>query len=214
MISFYKSRTSPLDFLSSPTSRVRRRSQRSVPRCRGFPENRPRRRRSARWDRFSWFGLLPISSTATLGAVPTTFQAAKLIPALEAIPIQALEPRQKKKPEKIEVGGNSIFAGFSEPCRGSTRGGVVLSLSAPRGGRLARGDGKTNIRFPAGLILRDDVNPPPRTKNPEQSTLGLPNFDPRLGICPRRETVSANQKQPSDYEGPQQIPQHRHFRPR
>lgn len=54
-------------------------------------------RMSARWDRFSWFGLLPVSDSGTLGALPETFDAAKLIPALEAILIEALEPRQNRK---------------------------------------------------------------------------------------------------------------------
>lgn len=54
-------------------------------------------RMSARWDRFSWFGLLPVSETGEIGALPDTYNAAKLIPALEAILIEALEPRQNRK---------------------------------------------------------------------------------------------------------------------
>lgn len=54
-------------------------------------------RMSARWDRFSWFGLLPVSDTGMLGPLPETFAAAKLIPALEAVLIEALEPRQNRK---------------------------------------------------------------------------------------------------------------------
>ena len=54
-------------------------------------------RMSARWDRFSWFGLLPVSETGGLGALPETYDATKLIPALEAILIEALEPRQNRK---------------------------------------------------------------------------------------------------------------------
>lgn len=54
-------------------------------------------RMSARWDRFSWFGLLPVSDTGVLGALPDGYVAAKLIPALEAILIEALEPRQNRK---------------------------------------------------------------------------------------------------------------------
>jgi len=54
-------------------------------------------RLSARWDQFSWFGLLPISDTGTLGQMPTTVDAAKLAPALEAILVEALEPRQNRK---------------------------------------------------------------------------------------------------------------------
>ena len=54
-------------------------------------------RMSARWDRFSWFGLLPVSDSGQLSFLPETFDAAKLIPALEAILIEALEPRQNRK---------------------------------------------------------------------------------------------------------------------
>jgi hypothetical protein len=54
-------------------------------------------RMSARWDRFSWFGLLPVEETGALGALPSTYEAGKLIPALEAILIEALEPRQNRK---------------------------------------------------------------------------------------------------------------------
>jgi hypothetical protein len=54
-------------------------------------------RMSARWDRFSWFGLLPVSEAGTLGKLPSTFDATKMIPALEAILIEALEPRQNRK---------------------------------------------------------------------------------------------------------------------
>ena len=54
-------------------------------------------RMAARWDRFSWFGLLPVSEVGALGGLPATYEAAKMIPALEAILIEALEPRQNRK---------------------------------------------------------------------------------------------------------------------
>lgn len=54
-------------------------------------------RMAARWDRFSWFGLLPVSDEGKLGNLPNTYEAAKMIPALEAILIEALEPRQNRK---------------------------------------------------------------------------------------------------------------------
>ncbi|WP_309400043.1 HTH domain-containing protein [Cerasicoccus maritimus] len=54
-------------------------------------------RMAARWDRFSWFGLLPVSEKGTLGTMPESFDSQKLIPALEAILIEALEPRQNRK---------------------------------------------------------------------------------------------------------------------
>jgi hypothetical protein len=52
---------------------------------------------SARWDRFSWFGLLPVSDKGKIGSLPENYGAAKIIPALEAILIEALEPRQNRK---------------------------------------------------------------------------------------------------------------------
>ena len=54
-------------------------------------------RLAARWDRFSWFGLLPVSDTGVLGDLPRHYEGAKVIPALEAILIEALEPRQNRK---------------------------------------------------------------------------------------------------------------------
>ena len=54
-------------------------------------------RLSSRWDRFSWFGLLPVSESGKLGKMPATYPSPKLIPALEAILIEALEPRQNRK---------------------------------------------------------------------------------------------------------------------
>ena len=54
-------------------------------------------RLSSRWDRFSWFGVLPVSDTGSLGTLQEIFEASKLLPALEAILIEALEPRQNRK---------------------------------------------------------------------------------------------------------------------
>lgn len=54
-------------------------------------------RLAARWDRFSWFGLLPVSDTGQLKALPKSYESAVIIPALEAILIEALEPRQNRK---------------------------------------------------------------------------------------------------------------------
>lgn len=54
-------------------------------------------RLSVRWDRFSWFGLLPVSEEGKLGKLPAAFDADKLIPAFEAVLIEALEPRQNRK---------------------------------------------------------------------------------------------------------------------
>jgi hypothetical protein len=52
---------------------------------------------TSRWDRFSWFGLLPISETGSLGNMPESYEAIKIIPAVEAIMVEALEPRQNRK---------------------------------------------------------------------------------------------------------------------
>lgn len=52
---------------------------------------------SSRWDRFSWFGLLPISESGSMGKMPESYEAIKIIPAVEAILIEALEPRQNRK---------------------------------------------------------------------------------------------------------------------
>jgi len=54
-------------------------------------------RLSSRWDRFSWFGVLPVSEQGELGMMPESFSGSQLLPALEAILIEALEPRQNRK---------------------------------------------------------------------------------------------------------------------
>lgn len=54
-------------------------------------------RLSSRWDRFSWFGVLPVSDDGKLGAMPESFVGSTIIPALEALLIEALEPRQNRK---------------------------------------------------------------------------------------------------------------------
>jgi hypothetical protein len=54
-------------------------------------------RMATRWDRFSWFGLLPVSEKGELGALPQSHYASKLIHAMEAVLIEALEPRQNRK---------------------------------------------------------------------------------------------------------------------
>lgn len=54
-------------------------------------------RLKSRWDRFSWFGLLPISEAGKLEKMSESYEAIKIIPAVEAIMIEALEPRQNRK---------------------------------------------------------------------------------------------------------------------
>lgn len=56
-----------------------------------------RDRLSTRWDRFSWFGVLPVSDKGDLQDQPGGYGAKKILPALEAILIEALEPRQNRK---------------------------------------------------------------------------------------------------------------------
>ena len=50
-----------------------------------------------RWNRFSWFGLLPVNNSGTLGDLPDSFSSSMMIPTLEAVLIEALEPRQNRK---------------------------------------------------------------------------------------------------------------------
>ena len=52
---------------------------------------------AVRWDRFSWFGLLPVTDDGKLSKQPDQYKAESVIPALEAILIEALEPRQNRK---------------------------------------------------------------------------------------------------------------------
>lgn len=54
-------------------------------------------RLSTRWDRFSWFGLLPVSDKGNFGSLPSKYAGTNIIPALEAILLEALEPRQNRK---------------------------------------------------------------------------------------------------------------------
>jgi len=54
-------------------------------------------RLTTRWDRFSWFGVLPVSEKGELGILTETFESSKFLPALEAILIEALEPRQNRR---------------------------------------------------------------------------------------------------------------------
>lgn len=54
-------------------------------------------RMSARWDRFSWFGIRPVSEKGKIGSQPETYSANMLIPSLEAILIESLEPRQNRQ---------------------------------------------------------------------------------------------------------------------
>ena len=54
-------------------------------------------RLATRWDRFSWFGLRLVSEDGKLGILPATYDSKFLIPVLEALLIEATEPRQNRK---------------------------------------------------------------------------------------------------------------------
>jgi hypothetical protein len=54
-------------------------------------------RLATRWNRFSWFGLVPVTDSGSLGTMPSNYDSSKLVPALEAILVEALEPRQNRK---------------------------------------------------------------------------------------------------------------------
>jgi hypothetical protein len=54
-------------------------------------------RLATRWDRFSWFGLKPVSESGELKPIAASYSSQLIIPALEALLIEALEPRQNRK---------------------------------------------------------------------------------------------------------------------
>ena len=55
-------------------------------------------RLGGRWDRFSWFGVLPvIEKTGELGQPQDNFSVDALITTMEALLIEGLEPRQNRK---------------------------------------------------------------------------------------------------------------------
>lgn len=55
-------------------------------------------RLGGRWDRFSWFGILPVTPEGKLADGPSeTFTIENLIATMEALLIEGLEPRQNRK---------------------------------------------------------------------------------------------------------------------
>jgi hypothetical protein len=55
-------------------------------------------RLNGRWDRFSWFGVLPVKENGTLAATPPeAFTIENLIATMEALLIEGLEPPQNRK---------------------------------------------------------------------------------------------------------------------
>lgn len=65
-------------------------------------------RLSFRWDRFSWFGLKPVAEDGTLGALPNNYSADNMIATLEAILIEAMEPRLNRQRGQ-ELGEREFF---------------------------------------------------------------------------------------------------------
>ena len=55
-------------------------------------------RLSGRWDRLSWFGILPVRPDETWASSPSeTFNLENLIATMEALLIEGLEPPQNRK---------------------------------------------------------------------------------------------------------------------
>jgi hypothetical protein len=54
-------------------------------------------RLSGRWDRFSWFGFRPVSETGLLGEIREMYNSELIISMLEAVLIEAIEPRQNRR---------------------------------------------------------------------------------------------------------------------
>ena len=55
-------------------------------------------RLNGRWDRFSWFGIYPVSDKGSLSTAPAdTFNIENLIATMEALLIEGLEPPQNRK---------------------------------------------------------------------------------------------------------------------
>jgi hypothetical protein len=55
-------------------------------------------RLNGRWDRFSWFGIFPVSADGSLSTTPSdTFNIENLIATMEALLIEGLEPPQNRK---------------------------------------------------------------------------------------------------------------------
>ena len=56
-------------------------------------------RLSVRWNRFSWFGFLPVSENGELGDLQDSYDSDRMIDGIEAILIESFEPRQNRKRE-------------------------------------------------------------------------------------------------------------------
>ncbi|MDD2546855.1 MAG: HTH domain-containing protein [Burkholderiaceae bacterium] len=65
-------------------------------------------RLSFRWDRFSWFGLNPVGESGVLGPIPSNYSADNMIATLEAILIEAMEPRLNRQRGQ-ELGESEYF---------------------------------------------------------------------------------------------------------
>ncbi len=57
-----------------------------------------RDRLTSRWDRFSWFGVRPVSEDGSLGPLPSSnIETSTLIATMEALLIEGLEPPQNRR---------------------------------------------------------------------------------------------------------------------
>lgn len=54
-------------------------------------------RLSSRWNRFSWFGIIPLNEDGSFGKIPDNYSSTYLVPTLESILIESIEPRQNRK---------------------------------------------------------------------------------------------------------------------
>jgi len=54
-------------------------------------------RLKTRWNRFSWFGLSPVTPVGTLGEPSTGHSFEQVVGAMEALLIEALEPGQNRR---------------------------------------------------------------------------------------------------------------------
>ncbi len=65
-------------------------------------------RLSFRWDRFSWFGLNAVTESGALGSMPSSYSASNMIATLEAVLIEAMEPRLNRQRGQ-ELGESEYF---------------------------------------------------------------------------------------------------------
>lgn len=93
-----------------------------------------RDRLSARWDRFSWFGVRPVEENGTLGAVPAAgISVDTLIATMEALLIEGIEPPQNRRQGD---GFNAVeFIQAADPDIEERRRSELIGHLLSRGGR-------------------------------------------------------------------------------